>query len=481
MPKFRAFDPVKRELLIQLFTQAQTASIAAVVGAVGCTIVFLLAKPTLAPLVWLAAVALATIQRLHLYRRFFSANASQFADEYWLKKHSISAVSVGVAWGGIALLPLDDASVYTQYIQTLTPPFILMAAITSYGVCISQYITLWSTMLVTVMVGTMISSGADALPEAVLFGLFTPMLAITAKRFNESLAESVKAKFRSNELVEKLTEVNIDLQDRNTALAKQRDVIEQEEALAKHVFKQLVVGGDRKLPGIHTWNQSMGTLSGDLTQAVRGPSGQSYVFLGDFTGHGLPAALGALPASSVFLAMASKGLPLDAIATELNAKLHQLLPVGYFCCGVLLELSSDHRNLHIWNGGLPDVLVRRHDKEGYERIASHGLPLGVAGADQFDASTVTVNLRPGDLVYAYTDGLTEAVDEFGEMWGGDRLEEFLAQPELAAPKLPALIDAVLQYVDKAPPTDDISVVEIEAPARLGERAGSTTFAEAVSR
>ncbi len=481
MPKIRAFDPVKRELLVQLFTQAQTASIAAAIGVVVCTLVFFVAQPGFAPLAWGGIAALATLQRFVLFRQFFASEIAQFTHEYWIKRHSVSVLLVGVAWGGVALLPLDGAPAYARYVQTLIPPFILMAAITSYGVCISQYLVLWGSATLTVVISRLFVSGADAIAEVTLFVFFSPLLAVTAKRYNESITESIKARFRSDELVEKLTEVNKDLQDRNTILGRQQDVIEQEEALAKHVFKQLVVGGDRKLPGIHTWNQSMGTLSGDLTQTVRGPAGQSYIFLGDFTGHGLPAALGALPASSVFLAMASKGLPLDAIATELNAKLHQLLPVGYFCCGVLLELTADHRTLHVWNGGLPDVLIRRGNKDGYERIASHGLPLGVSGADQFDASTVTIHLQAGDLVYAYTDGLTEAVDKNGEMWGGQRLEEFLAQPDLEAPKLPALIDAVLQHVDLAPPTDDISVVEIEAPARLGIRSGSATVGEVAAR
>ena len=85
----------------------------------------------------------------------------------------------------------------------------------------------------------------------------------------------------------------------------------------------------------------MGSLSGDLTQTGRGPDGQIYVLLADFTGHGLPAALGALPASSVFLAMAHKGLSVEGIAAELNRKLYQLLPIGYFCCAVVVELAAE--------------------------------------------------------------------------------------------------------------------------------------------
>jgi serine phosphatase RsbU (regulator of sigma subunit) len=180
--------------------------------------------------------------------------------------------------------------------------------------------------------------------------------------------------------------------------------------------------------------------------------------------------LGALPASSVFLAMASKGLPVESIATELNTKLNQLLPIGYFCCAVLLELSADQRTLNVWNSGLPPVLVKRRDKAGYERIISHSLPLGVITGEAFDTPAQRVELRPGDLVYAYTDGLTEAANRDGEMWGTERLENFLERPDLPFPRLPALIEEVLQHIDRAPTSDDISIVEVEAGSVAAERA-----------
>ena len=106
----------------------------------------------------------------------------------------------------------------------------------------------------------------------------------------------------------------------------------------------------------------------------------------------------------------------------------------------------------------------------YERIASHGLPLGVVVGEAFDSGSHRVELHPGDMVYAYTDGLTEAENRDGEMWGTGRLEQFLGRCDLPTPRLPALIDAVLQHVDQAPASDDISIVELEAGAAAAQRA-----------
>jgi serine phosphatase RsbU (regulator of sigma subunit) len=283
------------------------------------------------------------------------------------------------------------------------------------------------------------------------------------------LLSSARSKHRAEELVEALTRTNDELQQQNNVLAQQQGLLQQEETLAKHVFAQLTLGGDHALPGIHTWNQSMGSLSGDLTQKARGPNGEAYVFLGDFTGHGLPAALGALPASSVFLAMAAKGLPIESIAGELNSKLRELLPVGYFCCGVLLQLSADRRTVRLWNGGLPPVLIRRCARRSHEYLRSHSLPLGVVDGDAFDASALEITLGPGDLLYAYTDGLTEAENVDGEMWGSERLETLLLRDDLPAPRLPVLIDAVLEHVHLAPASDDISVLEVEVSPAVAEQ------------
>jgi serine phosphatase RsbU (regulator of sigma subunit) len=176
-----------------------------------------------------------------------------------------------------------------------------------------------------------------------------------------------------------------------------------------------------------------------------------------------------LPASSVFLAMSAKGLTVDVIARELNAKLRQLLPVGYFCCAALIQLSADRTRVGVWNGGLPPILINRANREGHDQFASHSLPLGVVDDDQFEAASATLTLHPGDVLYAYSDGLTEAENIDGEMWGRERLHGFVMQEDLSVPRLPALIDALLEHVNLAPPSDDISVVEIEAtPANLSE-------------
>ncbi len=463
----RATAQTRLELL---FTQARSASLAALIGAFICAAYFYSANPSTPPLIWLVAAVFAGGLRLVLYRRFFRTDRAGRTENYWLRRHTVTAFAIGIVWGALPMLPIGDAPGHVREIQILAPGFILMAAIVSYGVYLGQYLVLLLTMGITVIVSRLWVGGLEGLPTALLFILLMPVLALTAKRYSELVQTNLTTKNRLKTLVDELTVANEGLRQQNEVLARQQDMLEREEALAQHVFKQLTLGGDHELPGIYTWNQSMGSLSGDLTQTARGPTGQVYVFLGDFTGHGLPAALGALPTSSIFLAMASKGWSVEAIAAELNARLRELLPIGYFCCAAVLELSADRHSVHIWNGGLPPVLIRRKHIDGYDRIESRSLPLGVAGEREFNPSATRCVLQPGDLVYAYSDGLTEAENSQGEQWGRQRLEAFLQRSDLGTPRLPALIDAVLEHVNQAPASDDISVIEIAATPTENEEA-----------
>jgi serine phosphatase RsbU (regulator of sigma subunit) len=469
MPDIDEPQNLEQERLQLLFRQTQTTSIVAAIGAVACGFIIYSVMQQPGVWLWVSAAIVATVVRLRLYRRFFRTRPGFVAPRIWLRSHAYAAIPTGIIAGALPLLDFATAPHYVRELQTLVPALVLMSAITSFGVYFSQYLTLLAATVITTVATQLWAYGSAAVPTVIMLTLFAPILGITARRYQDSIADSLAAKHRSERLVEELTLSNNEFAHQNEALGKQQDLLEQEEELAKHVFQQLIIGGDHRLPGIHTWNQAMGSLSGDLIQTARGPTGESYVLLCDFTGHGLPAALGALPASSVFLAMSSKGLTVDVIARELNAKLRQLLPVGYFCCAALIQLSADRTRIGIWNGGLPPILINRANQDGYDQFASHSLPLGVVDDDQFEADSTTLILHPGDVLYAYSDGLTEAEDIDGEMWGKNRLHDFVLQQNLDAPRLPALIDAVLEHVNLAPPSDDISVVEIEAtPAVMNE-------------
>lgn len=112
-----------------------------------------------------------------------------------------------------------------------------------------------------------------------------------------------------------------------------------EQRVAKAVFDKVAHSGCLSAPNIRYLQSPYALFNGDLMLAAFTPAGDMRVLLGDFTGHGLPAAVGAMPMAEVFYGMTAKGYGMAQILREMNAKLKRILPVDMFCCALLLNLS----------------------------------------------------------------------------------------------------------------------------------------------
>src|SRR5690606_1386158 len=122
---------------------------------------------------------------------------------------------------------------------------------------------------------------------------------------------------------------------------------------------------------------SLAVFNGDVMVAAMRPSGSMMLLLGDFTGHGLPAAIGAMPLASTFYGMVHKGFSMTDVLRELNRKLKLILPVGFFCCATMVDINFKKQQMKVWNGGLPDCFIYRANRREVEAVTSQHLPLGV--------------------------------------------------------------------------------------------------------
>lgn len=254
---------------------------------------------------------------------------------------------------------------------------------------------------------------------------------------------------------------DIKLQATLAELTQKQAELEQEEQIARHVFENITATNNNAIAGVEFWCQPMGTFGGDMMLSTVLPSGCIRIILCDFTGHGLPAALGAVPVSSIHSAMAKKGLPLEVLMNELNNKLNELLPTGIFCCIVGLDLDATRTHAHIWNAGLPEVLLVNQSGSITRRIASNHLPLGVVTYDQDEVHCQDITLEQGDTIYVLSDGLSEAENEAGDMFGQQRFEQLLMNETDERGRLIDIRNNVTNFVGKAAATDDVSLIEIK--------------------
>ncbi|WP_372965739.1 SpoIIE family protein phosphatase [Marinobacter sp.] len=251
------------------------------------------------------------------------------------------------------------------------------------------------------------------------------------------------------------------------AVSEQRDHIRrqnermlEEQRAARRVFDNVAHTGCLNAPNIRYHASPLSVFNGDVLFASRRPGGGTLLFMGDFTGHGLPAAIGAMPIAEVFYGMAAKGFGAADILREINRKLCSILPTGMFCCGVLLEADSKQSAIRVWNGGLPDGwLVRKNG----DRVAipSRHLPLGVLPPDRFVASMDILDALSGDRVVVMTDGFPESRDDQGAPFGETGVRRVLAGLQPEEHPFDALMEHLQRFTGQPAPADDITLCSLE--------------------
>ncbi|NNL57257.1 MAG: serine/threonine-protein phosphatase, partial [Pseudomonadales bacterium] len=257
------------------------------------------------------------------------------------------------------------------------------------------------------------------------------------------------------------------MSQQHRAISLNHQHILREQQMAKEVFDK-VAHDSTELANINHWLSPIAVFNGDILLATPTPSGSLLVLMGDFTGHGLGAAIGAIPLAATFYGMASKGFAMHDIINELNAKLNAVLPTGVFCCACVAQIDFQNGFAEIWNAGLPDCYILRGDAS-LQAIPSNALALGILGSEAFEIESERYALEQGDKIYLLSDGLLETENSLGEQYGEQRLQEALA----AASKLDngAAVDSqtafehvkqdVLNFIGAQSRADDISLVEIE--------------------
>lgn len=308
-------------------------------------------------------------------------------------------------------------------------------------------------------------------------GLFCPVLFVTAVTDESSLAECLacggddfmvkpynhtilRAKMRA---LERTRDLYALIKRQKDAIESHHEHLRLQHEIAERTFGKLMRTGYLDAPNLHHLLEPVNLTSGDLLLALTRPDGVQHVLLGDFTGHGLAAAMGAIPVADVFQSMTRKGFGIDQIAREINRKLKASLPVGLFLACCLLSLDTRAGRLCIWNGGVPDVLVRRAGRGICARLPSRHLPLAILDDAGFDDRLDCADIQAGDCIYAYSDGLIEAIDPDGRMFGAERLDALLTSADTGG--FEAIRAALAGFRQGQAQRDDITLIEVECTDR----------------
>ncbi|VVO31481.1 Chemotaxis response regulator protein-glutamate methylesterase [Pseudomonas fluorescens] len=273
-----------------------------------------------------------------------------------------------------------------------------------------------------------------------------------AKPYNQViLAAKIKA-------MDRLRRLQATVLQQRDQIARHHDYLLNEQRVAKAVFDKVAHSGCLNAANIRYLQSPYALFNGDLLLAAYTPAGDMHVLLGDFTGHGLPAAVGAMPLAEVFYGMTAKGYGLSETLREMNAKLKRILPVDMFCCATMLCLSFQRRSVEVWNGGMPDGYLNNIASGERTPITARHLPLGVLSPQTFDDRTEVFPMAVGDRVFLLSDGVIDTCDANEQLFGVQRLQRVFAANREPDALFEEIGHALRDFGGQT--RDDVSMVEI---------------------
>lgn len=301
---------------------------------------------------------------------------------------------------------------------------------------------------------------------------FIPIILVTALNEHQGMPEGIesgaddyitkpvdaillKAKVRAMERIRKLHELQF---RQHLELKELHDRMESDQRLAENILNTAINQKKDVIVGVTSVVKPAEIFSGDLVLQASLDNGNWYVLVCDFTGHGLSAAVGTVLVTETFYSMASKQLDSKTILAELNYKLRQFLPTNMFMGCVFIEFCSSSKKLMIWNGGMPDILIKEHGSgEVNRRVRSANLPLGIVEMKSSEFHLEQTEMSSGDIMVVYSDGLTETEGPDGEPFGLQRLEQIVQQSDGEALQN-SIIDAWQHFKEAGEQADDVTIV-----------------------
>lgn len=249
--------------------------------------------------------------------------------------------------------------------------------------------------------------------------------------------------------------LSIKAHKQNDELTFFRNSVEREHAIVEHIFSNALTNSQAASKFFDFDLIPASTFNGDLFLIQSSPSGGIYCLMGDFTGHGLASAIGALPVATAFKTMSEKGLSISEMASTLNSILLKLLPGDMFFAAAIVEVNQSGHQLYIWNGGLPDLMLFSGSGDLKKRFVSRHMALGVLDDDEFEDDIEYIDADIGDRLIGYSDGVIELTNSNQEMFGEEAFSAMVAdQPDISVAQMNQTLDA---FRGAAEQLDDITI------------------------
>jgi sigma-B regulation protein RsbU (phosphoserine phosphatase) len=250
-------------------------------------------------------------------------------------------------------------------------------------------------------------------------------------------------------------DINANLRDVNQRFAHER---EEAKKIQEALLPRLIPKSDNFEVAVAY--KPLDDVGGDWYNFDLSESGNITLQVADITGHGISAAF-ICSMTKLALLAADSSTP-GSLLSGMNRLMSAVLPEGRLVTMASLEYNPRTRKLLVSYGGHPAVIVVRTNAKTTEELKGQGFPLGFE--ETFVYPNKEAQLESGDVVIAYTDGLSEALNRSNEMFASARIgQSVLAAGENASAQV--IVNRLLADFDEFREgrilKDDVTVVALK--------------------
>jgi serine phosphatase RsbU (regulator of sigma subunit) len=239
--------------------------------------------------------------------------------------------------------------------------------------------------------------------------------------------------------------------------------LEYELRVASQVMEMLMPSGPPQVKDFGICGRSIpsAAVGGDYFDFIEGTDGRWELVIADVSGKGIPAALIMASFRAYLHALITNDFSLRGVFHRLNRLLMKTTETRHFVTAFFARFDPEERRIFYVNAGHnPPLLIR--PGEPTQLLSRGGVPLGI-----FDSATYSediVYFKPGDTLVMYTDGITDATNADGKIFGLQGLEDLVRQhwEESASQLCHRIVEEIQEFSAPDGLTDDLTIVVVRA-------------------
>lgn len=262
-----------------------------------------------------------------------------------------------------------------------------------------------------------------------------------------------------NKTMDEILQIRRGLEEHDQLVSIQQDLQTAREIQQAILPKNFPPFPDRKDFDIFAEMNAAKEVGGDFYDFFMIDNDRIGFVIGDVSGKGVPAAIFMAVSRTIIRATGLKGMPADECMNYVNNLLCSESVSSMFVTVFYGILNTANGELEYVNAGHnPPYIINAFGLKSVE--LTRGTVLG--GIEHFNYKSKKITLQPGDILYLYTDGVTEAFNRNGELYSDKRLEELLGL-NLQAGHIDIVkttLSDVATFATGIPPSDDITMMAI---------------------